>query len=151
MQGQGVKSVSGRLFSGRFPIGSDDESLRRSQDFHSAVRPAEQHVVVPLGISQELLKRGAIDIPGRENQTAVQGYTGLLKPQLLLRYDLAVHAFVRDRGSDEIAVGAKRPAVIGTFVNLRAPAIEGANSHAAMRTDIEQHVDRALSVPGDDH
>jgi len=96
VQGQCVETVSRRLLASRFPVGVNDKALRWAEYFHALVGAAEQHVVIPLGIAEEFVKRRPIDIPGRKDQTAVQRDPCLFQAQFFFWQHLAVHALTLD-------------------------------------------------------
>ena len=80
-----------------------------------------KQIEVELRIPEELLERGAVNIPGREDQAAVELYARLAAgPALLWGKDVAVHLLALDRRADETAVRTERPTVIDAAVHLRA-------------------------------
>src|SRR3990167_9921627 len=107
-----MEAICCRLFASGLPVGIDDETLRWTQYLHAFVAAAEEHVVVPLGIAEEFVEGRSVDVPGGEDQAAIERHAGLLQTQLLLGHHLAVHALALDRRTDEVAVWAERPAVI---------------------------------------
>src|SRR5690606_2924476 len=78
-----METIRRRLLTGRFPVCIDDETLWPPENLHALIATQEKHVVVPLGITEKLIKRRAIDIPGSEDQTAVERHPGFLQAQLL--------------------------------------------------------------------
>ena len=51
-----MEAIGSRLLASGFPVGVHDEPLRWAQYLHALVAAAEEHVVVPLGIAEEVLK-----------------------------------------------------------------------------------------------
>gem|GEM_PF-6873728 len=146
-----MEAIGGGLLACSLPVGVDDEALRWTEHFHAFVRAQEQHVVIPLGVAKKLVERRSVNIPGGENQAAIQRDPGLSQTQLLFGQHLAVHAFTIDRRADEVAVGTKRPAVIDALVNLGVAAVGSADAHASVRADVKSDMDLAFLVAGNDH
>src|SRR5690606_28291164 len=101
-----------------------------AQYLHALVAAAEEHVVIPFGIAQELIERRTVDVPGCEDQTAIKRHPSLLQTQFFLGHHLAVHAFALDWRADEVTVGPERPTVVDALMNLCITAIGGTDAHA---------------------
>src|SRR5690606_32783104 len=96
VQGQGMEAIGGGLFASGLPVGVHDEPLRWAQYLHALVAAAEEHVVIPLGVAQELIERRAVDVPGCEDQTAIKRYARLFQTQLFLSHHFAMHTLALD-------------------------------------------------------
>ena len=151
VQRERVKPVGARLFARHFPVARHDEALRRAQQFQPAVSAAEQLIHVIFDIAQIFVKRRAIDIPGRENQPAIQVHACLFQAQRRLVDIVAVHLFLFDRRADEIAVRTERPAVVDALVDGLVARFAQAHPHAAMRADVERDMHIAFASARDDH
>src|SRR5690606_11111333 len=151
VQGQGMEAIGSRLFASGFPVGVDDEPLRRAQYLHALVAAAEEHVVIPFGIAQELIERRTVNVPSCEDQTAIKSYPGLFQTQLFLGHHLAMHTLALDCRADEITVGPERPTMVDALVNLRITAIGSADAHAAVWANIERDVNFAIFSSGGNH
>src|SRR5690606_41267620 len=104
-----MEPIRRRLLTGRFPVCIDDETLWRPENLHALIATQENHVVVPLGITEKIIKRLAIDIPASQDQPAVERHPGLPQDQLLPRQHLAMHALPIYHCPNKIAVGAVSP------------------------------------------
>ena len=151
MQRERVETVAGRLLGCSFPIGIDSEALRRAEHFQPAVGTTQQHVEIKFGFAEKLFQRGTVFRPSSEDQTAVELDARLLQPQLVLRADIAVHLLALDRRADKAAVGSKRPAVVNAAVHGGVAVIGHTHTHAAVRTEVEQHIDLIAPIARDDH
>src|SRR5690606_16413224 len=146
-----METIRRRLLTGRFPVCIDDETLWRPENLHALIATQEKHVVVPLGITEKLIKRRAFDIPGGEDQTAVERHPGFLQAQLLLRQHLAMHALALYWRANKIAVGAESPAVINTFMDRGVTAISQRYTHTPVRADVQSDMNFTVLVTGNDH
>jgi len=151
VQGESMETIGGGLLASGLPVRVHDEPLRWAQHLHALVAAAEEHVVIPFGIAQELIERRAVDVPGCEDQTAIKCYPRLFQTQLFLGHHLAMHTLALDRRADEVTVWPERPTMVDALVNLRITAIGGADAHAAVWANIERDVNFALFSPGGDH
>src|SRR5277367_5392771 len=106
-----MEAVRCRLLRGGLPIGRHDEFLRRPEHLESAVRAAEQQIEIELRVTEELLERRALDIPGGEDQSAIELHACLPQTKILLGEYIAVHLLALDGRAHEAAIRAERPTV----------------------------------------
>src|SRR3546814_1300286 len=103
VQRQRMEPVRTGLLARNLPVARQHETLRRPKHLKAIVAAAEQLVEIEFGVAQKRVKRRTIDIPGRENQPAIQMHPRLLQPKLLLRALVPVHLLILDRRPDEAA------------------------------------------------
>src|SRR3546814_9352984 len=134
------------LLARNLPVARQHETRRRPKHLKAIVAAAEQLVEIEFGVAQKRVKRRTIDIPGRENQPAIQMHPRLLQPKLLLRALVPVHLLLLDRRPDEAAVRTKRPAMINAAMRLRIARLAKTHLHPAMRTHVQRYMNLALTI-----
>src|SRR5271170_1575103 len=74
-----------------------------------------------------------------------------LQSELALFKNVTMHLLPLDGSTDELPVRAEGPPVIHTPVDLRIARFAHADAHAAVRAYIQQDVDLAFAIAGNDH
>src|SRR3546814_16991552 len=82
VQRQRMEPVRTGLLAWNLPVARQHETLRRPKYLTAIVAAAEQLVEIEFGVAVKRVKRRTIDIPGRENQLAIQLPPHLLPPKL---------------------------------------------------------------------
>src|SRR3546814_16926641 len=114
-----IEPVRTGLLAWNLPVARQHETLRLPKHLNAIVAAAEQLVEIEFGDAQKRVKRRTIEIPGRENQPAIQMHPRLLQPNLLLRELVPVHLPLLDRLPDEAAVRQKPPPILNAPILLR--------------------------------
>src|SRR3546814_16596399 len=128
-QGQRMEPVRTGLLAWNLPVARQHETLRRPKHLKAIVAAAEQLVEIESGVAQKRVKRMTIDIPGRENQPAIQMHPSLLQPKLILRALVPVHLLLLDRLPDAAAVRTKRTAITNAAMHLPIPRLPNPQPH----------------------
>ena len=149
MQGAQVVVIAGEVVRAGLPVGVDDEALGCSEHLHTLAVKAEEQIEVPGHAPEVLLQRRRGRVEGCEDQPVV-GADLRSRGESVVFLTHSAECVSPQRCTDELAVAAVGPAVVRAAEVGGVARVGSANLNTPVPASIEQDVDLAGLVAGDD-
>ena len=149
-----VVGVAGEVFGGEFPVAGYDPFLDAHEDFRAAfaaVTGVEGGVEVGLHVAEVVEEGGGGGVPVGPDGALVVDQLGDFNEAPLGLVELLAVGFLEIGDADKLAVGGVAPAVVGAGEDGGVALVVAADFHAAVHTSVEEDVDLALAVAGENH
>ena len=145
-----VVGVADEVLGGELPVAGDDPLVDATEDFGPALAPVEERVEVPGHGPEVFQQRRSVRIEGGEYQSLVRVKLGHWYQAPLRLVELVVVGVLEVGHGRQLAVSTKGPAVVGADECPGVAVVGSAEAIATVAADVEESVDLALPVAGDE-
>ena len=145
-----VIGVAAEALGGELPVGVEGPLVHAAYDLGAALGAVEEGVEVPGHLAEVVEEGRGFGVEGGEVEAAIVVDLGDGHEAPLGGVEFVVVGLLETGDGDELAVGAVGPAVVGADEGGGVAGVGAADAVAAVSTDVEEGVNLAGGVAGDE-